>query len=69
MVMEVTIRLNDVDIERARALTGIEDVADLVPFVLRRYSQLEAGARLARMGGSDPSFEIPPRRRPDDPID
>ena len=69
MIMEVTIRLEDQDIDCAKRLTGIQDVQQLLPFVLKRFSQLEAGVQLARMGGTMPDFEIPPRRRPDDPVE
>jgi hypothetical protein len=69
MIMEVTIHLEERDVDLARRLTGIHDVHKLLPFVLQRFSQLEAGIQLARAGGTDPTFEVPPRRRPDDPID
>ena len=68
MIMQVNIQLDERDIERARKLTGIHDVQQLLPEVLKRFSQLEAAVRLARMGGTMPDFEIPPRRRPDDPL-
>ena len=67
MIMQVNIQLDERDVARAQRLTGIEDVQQLVPEVLRRFSQLEAAMRLIRMGGTMPDFEIPPRRRPEDP--
>ena len=69
MIMELRIHLDEQDVQRARQLTGIEDPQQLLAFVLRRFSQLEAGVQLARMRGIDPDFEVPPRRRPDDPVD
>jgi hypothetical protein len=68
MIMELRIQLEERDIERARVLTGIQDPQELLPYVLKRFSQLEAGAQLAKMRGIDPTFEVPPRRRPDDPV-
>jgi hypothetical protein len=67
MVMQVNIQLDEQDIDRARRLTGIEDVQELLPEVLKRFSQQETAMRLVRMGGTMPGFQIPPRRRPEDP--
>ena len=69
MIMEFRIQLDETDVKRAQMLSGITDPQQLLSFVLRRYSQLEAGVQLARMGGMAPDFEIPPRRRPDDPME
>jgi hypothetical protein len=49
-------------------LTGIEDVQELLPEVLKRFSQQETAMRLIRMGGTMPNLQIPPRRRPEDPL-
>ena len=67
MIMQVNIQLDEQDIERARRLTGIEDVQELLPEVLKRFSQQETAMRLIRMGGTMPNLQIPPRRRPEDP--
>jgi hypothetical protein len=67
VIMQVSIQLDERDIDRARRLTGIEDVQQLLPEVLRRFSQQEAAMRLIRMGGTMPDLQIPPRRRPEDP--
>lgn len=69
MIMEFRIQLDETDVKRAQMLSGITDPQQLLSFVLRRYSQLEAGVQLARMGGTAPDFEIPPRRRPGDPME
>lgn len=66
MNMQVQIQLDERDVEQARRLTGIDDVQQLLPEVLRRFSQLEAAMSLIRMGGTMPCLEIPPRRRPED---
>lgn len=69
MIMEFRIQLDETDVKRAQMLSGITDPQQLLSFVLRRYSQLEAGVQLARMGGTAPDFEIPPRRRSGDPME
>jgi len=66
MNMQVQIQLDERDVEQARRLTGIDDVQQLLPEVLRRFSQLEVAMNLIRMGGTMPGLEIPPRRRPED---
>ena len=67
MIMQVNIQLDEQDIDRARRLTGIEDVQELLPEVLKRFSQQETAMRPIRMGGTMPNLQIPPRRRPEDP--
>ena len=67
MIMQVNNQLDEQDIDRARRLTGIEDVQELLPEVLKRFSQQETAMRLIRMGGTMPNFQIPPRRTPEDP--
>jgi hypothetical protein len=69
MIMDIQLRLDEGDMKRAQLLTGISDPQQLVAFVLRRFAQLEAGAQAAKMRGADPNFEVPPRRRPDEPVD
>ena len=67
MIMQVNIQLDEQDIDRARRLTGIEDVQELLPEVLKRFSQQETAMRLIHMGGTMPNIQISPRRRPEDP--
>ena len=69
MIMQVNIQVDEADVRRAQLLTGINDPEQLLHFVLRRFAQLEAGVQAARMRGIDPNFEVPPRRRPDDPVE
>ena len=66
MIMQVNIQLDEREVDRARRLTGIEDVQQLLPEVLRRFAHLEAAMRLIRLGGSMPDFKAPPRQRPGD---
>jgi Arc/MetJ family transcription regulator len=61
--MRTTINLNDELIERARELTGITEKTALVHEGLRALIAREAARRLAKLGGSGPDFEAPPRRR------
>lgn len=61
--MRTTITLDDELLERAREMTGIEERSTLIHDGLRALIQREAARRLARLGGSDPTASIPPRRR------
>ena len=61
--MRTTITLDDDLLARAREMTGIEERTTLIHDGLRALIQREAARRLARLGGSDPSASIPPRRR------
>jgi Arc/MetJ family transcription regulator len=61
--MRTTINLDDELLARAHELTGIKERTALIHEALRRLIQLEAGRRLALLGGSDPDAEVPPRRR------
>jgi hypothetical protein len=49
---------------RARELTGIGDRDSLIREALRLLVAREAGMRLARLGGTMPEFNAPPRERP-----
>lgn len=62
--MRTTIVLDDELLAAAREYTGIEEKSALVREALRALVQREAARRLARLGGSDPSAEAAPRRRP-----
>jgi Arc/MetJ family transcription regulator len=64
--MRVTIDLDDELLKQAHEMTGIEDRTALIHEALRRLIQLEASRRLAKLGGSDPDAEAPPRRRSPD---
>ncbi len=62
--MRTTLALDDDLLERARELTGQRETTALVREALRALIEREASRRLARLGGSDPDFALPPRRRP-----
>jgi Arc/MetJ family transcription regulator len=62
--MRTTVALDDELVERARALTGIDEKANLLREALKALIAREAARRLARLGGSDPEAKAPPRRRP-----
>lgn len=61
--MRTTIKLDDALVAEAQRLTGITERTALVHEGLRLLIQREAARRLARLGGSEPHLEVPPRRR------
>lgn len=61
--MRTTINLDDELLAEAQRLTGISERTALVHEGLRALIQREAARRLARLGGSAPRLEAPPRRR------
>lgn len=62
--MRTTLALDDDLIARAQELTGVQEKSALVREALRALIQRESALRLARLGGSEPNLEVPPRRRP-----
>ena len=67
--MRTTLALDDDLLDRAQALTGVQEKSALVREALRALIERESARRLARLGGSDPDFVLPPRRRPTDGLD
>jgi Arc/MetJ family transcription regulator len=61
--MRTTINLDDELLAEAMRLTGIRERTALVHEGLRALIQREAARRLARLGGTEPQLEAPPRRR------
>lgn len=61
--MRTTLALDDDLLERARELTGQRETTALVREALRALIERESSRRLARLGGSEPDFALPPRRR------
>lgn len=61
--MRTTLSLDDDLLERATALTGIQEKAVLVREALKALVERESAHRLARLGGSEPHLEVAPRRR------
>ena len=64
--MRTTINLDDELIDEARRLTGMSGRTAIIHEGLRALIQRESARRLARLGGSEPSLRLPPRRRPKD---
>jgi Arc/MetJ family transcription regulator len=62
--MRTTVTLDDELLAKAQQYTGIQEKSALLQQALTTLVQIEAGRRLARLGGSDPEAKAPPRRRP-----
>jgi Arc/MetJ family transcription regulator len=62
MHMRTTLNLDDQLIQNAREFTGIEEKTALIHQALRTLIAVEAGKRLAALGGTMPDF-LPGRRR------
>lgn len=62
--MRTTVDLDDELVKKASEYTGISGKTALLEEALRRMVRLEAGRRLAALGGSDPRAGAGPRRRP-----
>ena len=63
--MRTTLALDDELLARAQELTGLKEKSSLVREALKALIARESGRRLARLGGSEPDIEAPPRRRPE----
>jgi Arc/MetJ family transcription regulator len=61
--MRTTITIDDELLADAAEYTGIKERNALIRHALQTVIQLEAGRRLARLGGTDPSAAAAPRRR------
>ena len=61
--MRTTVTIDDALLESAIEYSGLTEKSALINLALKRYVESEASRRLARMGGSQPDFEVPPRRR------
>jgi Arc/MetJ family transcription regulator len=61
--MRTTLILRDDLVERAAAMTGIQEKTALVHAGLEALLAAEAARRLARLGGSDARASAGPRRR------
>jgi hypothetical protein len=64
MHMRTTLIIDPGLLERARALTGIQEKTALVRAGLEALIAREAARRLAALGGSQPGLRSLPRRRP-----
>jgi len=61
--MRTTLALDDHLLREAEALTGVREKSALVREALKALIERESARRLARLGGSQPDFEVPARRR------
>jgi Arc/MetJ family transcription regulator len=61
--MRTTMNLDEGLLGEARRLTGVNEKTALVHEALRALIARESARRLARLGGSEPELEAPPRRR------
>lgn len=61
--MRTTLALDDELLAEAESLTGVREKSALVREALKALIQRESARRLARLGGSEPDLEAPPRRR------
>lgn len=64
MHMRTTLIIDDSLLERARALTGIQEKTALVRAGLEALIARQASRRLAALGGTQPKLAKIPRRRP-----
>ena len=64
MHMRTTLIIDDSLLDRARALTGIQEKTALVRAGLEALIARQAGKRLAALGGTQPKLAKIPRRRP-----
>jgi Arc/MetJ family transcription regulator len=63
--MRTTLALDDDLLAKAQRLTGLSEKSSLVREALRALIERESARRLARLGGTEPALETPPRRQPD----
>ena len=61
--MRTTLALDDHLLVQAQELTGVKDESELIRKALKALIARESGRRFARLGGSEPDLEAPPRRR------
>jgi Arc/MetJ family transcription regulator len=64
MHMRTTLNIDDDLLAEASRLTGVTEKTTLVRQGLELLIQRAAAKRLAALGGSDPTAQAPPRRRP-----
>lgn len=64
--MRTTIVVDDQLLAAAQEYTGVKEKSALIRRALEELVHREASRRLARLGGTAPDFEAPPRRRFDE---
>ena len=62
--MRTTVTIDDALLADAQEFSGIKEKSAVINEALRWYVAREAGKRIARLGGTMPDLEYPPRRRP-----
>ena len=62
--MRTTIAIDDELFAKAQEFAGVTDESAVVREALKAFVELEASRRLARIGGTQPDADAPPRRRP-----
>jgi Arc/MetJ family transcription regulator len=62
--MRTTFNLDDELLGEAQRLTGMAERTALIHAGLRALIERESARRLARLGGTERSLRVPPRRRP-----
>jgi Arc/MetJ family transcription regulator len=61
--MRTTIAIDDELFAKAQEYAGLTEKSAVVREALKAFVEREAARRLARMGGTQPDAEAPPRRR------
>jgi Arc/MetJ family transcription regulator len=61
--MRTTLALDDELLAKAQKFTGLTEKSALVREALKALIERESARRLARLGGTEPNLEAPPRRR------
>ncbi len=61
--MRTTVTIDDVLMKKAQDYTGLRQKSAVLDEALKLLVAREAGRRLAALGGSEPDFVAPPRRR------
>jgi Arc/MetJ family transcription regulator len=61
--MRTTLALDDELVAKAQAFTGVKEKSALVREALKALIERESAHRLARLGGSEPTLKVVPRRR------
>ncbi len=62
--MRTTVTVDDNLMEIATEYTGLTEKSAILQKALKTLVEVEAGRRLAALGGSDPTATAAPRRRP-----
>jgi Arc/MetJ family transcription regulator len=61
--MRTTVALDDELVAKAQAFTGLKEKSSLLREALKALIERESARRLARLGGTQPELQLPPRSR------